>query len=111
MKSLILALSLAAAALACGCADEGQTVNHPFKKKTAPAAAADPSKANYFEMKKDGQTYVFSRVESMNAFREGKPPAKTKTETLDGRAVVFEDRGFSDYNRLVAEYKKAHNVP
>src|SRR3712207_7636202 len=39
---------LVAISLAGGCASEGQTMNHPFKKKSAPAAAADPSKANYF---------------------------------------------------------------
>ena len=103
-----------AAALFCGCSEDGnggQKINHPFKKTTPGSATpADPSKANYFEFKKDGQTHVFSRIDSMNAFREGKSPPKTRTQTLDGKTVVFEDRGFTDYNRLVAEYKKAHNV-
>jgi hypothetical protein len=103
---------LVAAALLGGCAGEGsgQTMNHPFRKKSAAVAPADPGKANYFEMKKDGRTYVFSRMESMNGFREGKAPAKTSTQAFDGKTVVFENRGFTDYNRLVAEYKKAHNI-
>src|SRR3712207_4032546 len=111
MKRLTLSMALLAAALTCGCAGEGQTMNHPFKKKPAAGAATDPSKANYFEMKKEGRTYVFSRIDSLNAFREGGSLGKTRTEQLDGKEVVFENRGFSDYNRLVAEYKKAHNVP
>ena len=113
MNRTILAVTLlAAAATLAGCADEGtgQTLNNPFQKKTASANPTDPSQANYFEMKKDGLTYVFSKIGSMNGFREGRAPAKTSTQTLDGKTVVFEDRGFTDYNRLVAEYKKAHNV-
>ena len=114
MNRTLLALALAvASATFAGCADEGtgQTMNHPFKKKSAAVAPTDPSQANYFEMKKDGRTYVFSKIDSMDAFREGKAPAKTSTQELDGKTVVFENRGFTDYNRLVAEYKKAHNVP
>jgi hypothetical protein len=115
MNRALLAIVLAVAAASfAGCADEGtgQTMNHPFKKKSASTAApTDPSQANYFEYKKDGRTYVFSKIDSMNAFREGKTPAKTSTQDLDGKPVVFENRGFTDYNRLVAEYKKAHNVP
>ena len=106
--------ALLAAALLCGCSEDGnggQKMNHPFKKTTpASATANDPSKANYFEMKKDGVTFVFSRIESMNAFREGKTPARTSRQALDGKTVVFENRGFTDHNRLIAEYKKAHNV-
>ena len=112
MSRLMLITTLFVAALAWGCSENGQTMNHPFKKKPAASSAAtDPSKANYFEMKKEGRTYVFSRIESMNAFREGRLRAKTSTQDLDGKTVVFENRGFADYNRLVAEYKKAHNVP
>ena len=113
MNRLTAALAvLLAAALLGGCAEDGsgQKMNHPFKKKSASAAPTDPSKANYFEMKKEGRTYVFSRIDAMNAFRDGRPPAKTSTQEFEGKTVVFENRGFTDYNRLVAEYKKAHNI-
>ena len=114
MKRLALALTTASLALAltglAGCTSEGQTVNSPFQKKAAGSATKAPTDANYFEMKKEGRTYVFSRIDSMNAFRENGSTGKTKTEQLDGKSVVFEDRGYTDYNRLVAEYKKAHNI-
>src|SRR5436190_11203799 len=102
-----LAAALTAGAL-CGCSEDesGQKINSPFKKTSATAAPTDPAHANYFEMKKDGRTYVFSKVESLNAFRQGRLPASTNTQQLGGKTVVFEDRGYTDYNRLVAEYKK-----
>ena len=105
-----LALALALAVSSPGCTSEGQTVNSPFAKKPAGSAAKSPTEANYFEMKKEGKTYVFSKIDSMNAFREGGAAGKTRTEQLDGKTVVFEDRSYMDYNRLVAEYKRAHNI-
>jgi hypothetical protein len=105
----LTAAAVTLAALACGCSGggNGPKMNNPFAKQPANAPSG---KADYFEMKKDGRTYVFSRVESMNAFREGNPPPRTTTQQLGGRTVVFEDRGYTDANRLAAEYKKAHNV-
>lgn len=107
----VVAAALVAGALS-GCSEDegGQKINPPFKKTSAAVAATDPKHANYFEMKKDGKTYVFSKVESMNAFREGKLPPDTRMQQLGGKTVVFEDRNYTDYNRLVAEYKKSHNV-
>ena len=107
--AITAAATVALAALACGCTEDGggQKLNNPFEKKGASASPATP---DYFEMKKDGKTYVFSRVQSMNAFRDGQPPARTETQQLGDRTVVFEDRGYTGYNRLVAEYKKAHNL-
>jgi hypothetical protein len=104
----------AGALVLAGCSEDGSgpKVNHPFKKVEATTASAkSPAEANYFETRKDGKTYVFSRVASVNAFREGRAPADTTTQQLDGKTVVFENRNYTDYNRLVAEYKKAHNVP
>jgi hypothetical protein len=99
------AAAVTLAVLASGC---GQKFNSPFQKKPA---ATSSGKADYFEMKKDGTTYVFSRVESMNTFRDsGAAPRGAETQQLGGKTVVFENRSYNDYNRLVAEYKKAHNV-
>ena len=105
-----LVTALAAGAV-CGCSEDSPKINSPFKKvEPAGSTAKTPAEANYFEVKKDGATYVFSRVESMNAFRNGRAPAGATTQQLDGKTVVFENRNYTDYNRLVAEYKKAHNV-
>ena len=104
------AIPLTAAALLAGCS-ENTPFNSPFEKaQPASAVAKKPSDANYFEMRKEGKVYVFSDIKTMNAFREGKAPASSKSQTLEGKQVVFEDRGYTDYNRLVGEYKKAHNV-
>ena len=105
-----LTAALAAGGL-CGCSEDSPKVNNPFKKvEPAGQTAKTPAEANYFEVKKDGVTYVFSRVESTNAFRNGRAPAGATTQQLDGKTVAFENRNYTDYNRLVAEYKKAHNV-
>jgi hypothetical protein len=116
MKRLALALTatvaLAAAGLVAGCTEDGngQKINNPFEKKSASTPAKTPDQANYFEMKQDGRTYVFSKLSTMNAFRDGKTSGHTKSEELDGKTVVFEDLNYTDYNRLVNEYKKAHNI-
>ena len=105
-----LAIPLAAVALLAGCSEQ-TPFNSPFKEQQpATAIAKKPSDANYFEMRKEGKVYVFSNINSMNAFREGKAPGSMKAQTLEGKAVAFEYRGFTDYNRLVGEYKKAHNI-
>jgi hypothetical protein len=116
MKRLALALTvtvvLAALGFVAGCTEDGngQKLNSPFEKKSASAPAKTPDQANYFEMKQDGRTYVFSKLSTMNAFREGKTVGQTQSEVLEGKTVVFENRNYTDYNRLVNEYKKAHNI-
>lgn len=108
--TLAAAATFAACALAGGCAENGSRAGAGKASGGNSAAAAPASKANYFEMKKGGKTYVFSRVDSMNAFREGRGGVKTSTEQLGGKVVVVENRSYTDYNRLVGEYKKAHSI-
>jgi hypothetical protein len=110
--ALTVTVALAAVIFVAGCTEDGngQKLNNPFEKKSASTPAKTPDQANYFEMKQDGRTYVFSELSTMNAFREGKTTGKTRTENLDGKTVVFEDVNYTDYNRLVNEFKKAHNI-
>jgi hypothetical protein len=118
MKRVILAAALAAApavALVGGCEDSGSSsmkMNTPWKK-TAPAAT--PTKANYFEAKRNGKTYVLGSADSLKAFNEGKEANLTLKEMPafgpKGATVVFEETSFTETNRLVAEYKKNHNLP
>jgi hypothetical protein len=109
-RTALSAFALSAALLA-GCS-ESEQFNGPFEKvQPATAIAKKPSDANYFEMRKEGKVYVFSDISSMNSFRESsKMPGAAKSQQLDGKTVVFQDRGYTDYNRLVGEYKKAHNI-
>jgi hypothetical protein len=119
MKRLVLIAALAAAPAAAGllggCEEGGSSsmkMNTPWKK-TAPAAA--PAKANYFEAKKNGKTYVLSRPDSLMALNEGKESSLALKEMPafgpKGGTVVFENSSYTDSNRLVAEYKKNHNLP
>lgn len=119
MKRLVLIAALAAAPAASmmfgGCEEGGSSskMNNPFKKST-PASAA-PAKANYFEVKKNGKTYVLSSPESLKALNEGKESSLVLKEMPafgpKGGTVVFETSNYTDSNRLMAEYKKNHNLP
>jgi hypothetical protein len=119
MKRLVLIAAIVAAApvmsLVGGCEEGGSSpkMNNPFKK-TAPAAAA-PAKANYFEVKKNGKTYVLGSADSLKAFNEGNESSLALKEMPafgpKGGTVVFESTNYTDSNRLVAEYKKNHNLP
>jgi hypothetical protein len=120
MKRLVLVAALAAAPLAAtamlgGCEEGGssQKMNNPFKK--AALAAAAPAKANYFEVKKNGKSYVLASPDSLKALNEGRESSLPLKEMPGfgpkGGTVVFENSGYNDSNRLVTEYKKNHNLP
>src|SRR5262245_18645431 len=97
MKRLVLIAAIVAAApavsLVAGCEEGGSSakINNPFKK-AAPAAAA-PAKANYFEVKKNGKTYVLASPDSLKALNEGKESSLTLKEMPNfgpkGGTVVF----------------------
>jgi hypothetical protein len=108
MKRIVLALSLATfAAAAAGCSENGPKMNSPFKKKDA---STSPAKANYFELRKEGKTYVLGSPDSLKRFNGGQIPAVRAVDDLGGKTVYFESRGMTEFNRLVADYKKQHNL-
>jgi hypothetical protein len=96
MKRLIVAAVLGMAVV--GCAGKGGS--EPVK-----ASAAAPTKANYFEMTKDGRTYVFGSVQAMQKFATTGDAGKTVDEYYKGRVVTFEA---SEAVRLKGEYEKQH---
>ena len=110
MKRLVLLAAMAA--FVPGCADDGgmQKMNSPFKKKQP---GSTPAKANYFEVKKQGTTYVLGSPESLKALNKG---GSVKLKQMPnygpkGETVAFENTSFTEHNRLVAEYRKSKNLP
>jgi hypothetical protein len=118
MKRFVMSCTAAAAAalglmLIGGCEGkgEGPKMNNPFAgKSAAPAAAKTPAQADYFEMRQDGKTYVLGSNASREAFMNGQMPPLKETTFDNGKTVYVENSGFNDYNRLVAEYKKAKGL-
>ncbi len=110
MKRFVL---LAAVAAACvpGCADDaGTPMNNPFGKKKPAAASTAP---NYFEVKKGGKTYVLASQASLQAFNKGGSVSFKEMPNYGpkGETVAFENSGFTESNRLIAEYRKSHSLP
>ena len=108
MKRVILLAALAA--FVPGCADGGQSINSPFSKVDP---SKKPKKADYFEVKKKGATYVLSSPDSLKKLNAGQN-VNLKTMTgygPKGETVAFENNGYTDLNRLIAEYRKSHNLP
>jgi hypothetical protein len=93
--------------LVTGC--ESMGMNDPFKKKPN-AAAKSPDQADYFEIKKDGQTWILGSNSSRDALMNGTPPAAKATPFDNGKTVMVENTDYNQYNRLVAEYKKAKGL-
>ncbi len=104
MRRIVLAIALTAAA---GCGSGGMKMNNPFQK--APAAAAS---ADYFEVRREGKTYVLGSADSLQKFNEGSsvPCIEAPALAVKGKPVLVENSSFTGYNRLVEEYKKAHNI-
>lgn len=96
MKRLFVAAVLGMAVV--GCAGKGGS--EPVK-----ASTAAPSSANYFEMTRDGRTYVFGSVKSMGEFARTGNAGKTVDEYYKGRVVTFEA---AEATRLKGEYEKQH---
>jgi hypothetical protein len=84
-------------------------MNDPFKKKPAPAALS-PAEANYFELKKDGQTYILGSTASREAFMAGNMPVLKETRFDNGKTAMVENSAYAGYNWLVAEYKKSKGL-
>jgi hypothetical protein len=116
MKRFAMACAAAAAGLALvgGCeGGSGPKMNDPFASKAAMTAAAPaktPAQADYFEVKKDGKTYVLGSNASREAFNNGQMPAFKETAFDNGKSALVENSNYTDYNRLVAEYKKAKGL-
>lgn len=107
MKRYAILFSAAALCLG-GCSNEGggPSINNPFAKKSASAAA----KADYFELRKDGKTYIVGSNDSRMAVMSGKMPKFKETAFDNGKSVYIESGSYASYNRLVADYKKAKGL-
>ena len=111
MNRIATSAAVAALGLIVGMGCEGQKVNNPFEGKSAkPAAAMTPDQANYFELKQDGKTYVLGSNASREAFMNGQMPPIKETTLDNGKTIYVENSNYTDYNRLVGEYKKAKGL-
>ena len=106
MKRIVLAYAAAAAlgVAAVGCS-ENEQMNDPFSKELT---KKEP-KAEYFEVRREGKTYVLGSPESLKAFNNGDMP-KTKPVQMGDKTVYVESSGYTTHNRLVADYKKQHSI-
>ncbi len=86
MKRFALAITVG---LLAGCAGQ------PSHSATA---------ADYFETKYNGQTYVFSNLETMKTFAKTKKLDSQEVAYFKSQPVYFEANG--DEARLMAEYAK-----
>ena len=103
-----ITLTCVSLALLAGCTN-GSKFNPPFEKKSA-GVAKSPDQADYFELKKDGTTYILGSTASREAFNNGNPP-QLKLATFDnGKTAMIENSSYNGYNRLVTEYKKAKGL-
>jgi hypothetical protein len=78
--------------------------------RTVGDVLADAERADYFELKKDGKIYILGSSASREAFNNGQMPPLNQTTFDNGKAAFVEDSNYNDYNRLVAEYKKAKGL-
>jgi hypothetical protein len=122
MKRILIAIAAVAALIGCQ-NDEPKKpaasaqVSTPSAAQSssdsakAAAASAKPASAKeYYEVTKNGKTYVFGKLDSVLAFRaSGTLPADTIEKPSfgpNGETVVFETGGLE--SGLMAEYQKAH---
>ena len=93
-------------AFVAGCTDN--QLYGPFEQQEP---AAEPAEQDYFGYKKGDTTYVFSSAESRDLFvRDGILPNRVRRRELGGRTVVFENRSYTDYQRLMRQYRQAHKL-
>ena len=105
---------LSATILFCGCSQDEQS--KPAPKPVAVTSAAKPAEAKaapklYFEMSKDGRTYVFGNVASMQKVSQGELLANLVVMEGFGPAgetVAFESDGAGLETRLMEDYTKQH---
>lgn len=71
-----------------------------------PATPAGPAKADYFEVNKNGQVYVFSDVKTMQSFIKTGESGPTVSDYFGSKIVSFQATG--DQSRLMKEYEKQH---
>jgi hypothetical protein len=120
MKRLALPL-VAVAALALGC-QENQNSSSAQNTKPTPTPSAQtagsaakptaaPSAKEYYEVTKNGKTYVFSNLDATLNFRStGALPAEMSEKPNfgpKGETVVFQTSNNLE-PALIAEYQKAH---
>ena len=74
--------------------------------KSAATLPPGPAKADYFEVNKNGQTYVFNDVKVLQNFMKSGNSGPTVTDYYGSKLVSFQATG--DERRLVAEYEKQH---
>jgi hypothetical protein len=102
------------AGLIVGCQQDQQPAQQPAPAPTAVAPAPTTPKATsklYFEMTKDGRTYVFGHLATMQKVNAGE-----KVDSLvvkegfgpAGETVVFESDGSGLEKRLTEDYQKQH---
>jgi len=76
------------------------------KPSTATLAPAGPAKADYFEVNKGGQMYVFGNVGAMQEFLKNGNSGPTVSEYYGSKLVSFQATG--EQTRLMTEYEKQH---
>ena len=107
MKRIVLAMALAGIVPVVGCSssdsDSGMKMNNPFVK-----AKPSSKTPEYFEIPKDGKTYVFGSTKSMQAFFADSKVSTRMVSEVPG--VMFEDSSYTDFNRLIETYKKNHGM-
>jgi len=111
MTRFAMALSLAAACAvgAGGCSNGeggGMKMNNPMAKVEKSSAG----KADYFEVRKEGKTYVLGSEQSLKAFNEGQMPKAKEMTFENGKTVYVENSSYTDLNRLAGEYKKSKGL-
>jgi hypothetical protein len=109
MARIMVACAIAGAVVlgAAGCSQNGQKINSPLAKVDS---TKSPKKPEYFEVRREGKVYVLGNPDSLKAFNEGRTPRVKPVADLGGKTVYVENRNYTDHNRLVADYKKQHNL-
>ena len=93
------------AATGCSKSGSGQKMNSPFAKVDSTKA---PKKAEYFEVRREGKTYVLGSPDSLKQFNEGKIPNVKEVPNLGGKTVYIENKNYTSCNKLIEDYKKQH---
>ena len=123
MKRSLIAIAAVAALVGCqndepkkpaaSASAQMNTSNAAQSSDSAKAAASNAKPASakeYYEVTKNGKTYVFGKLDSVLAFRaSGALPTDTVEQPAfgpNGETVVFETGGLEP--ALMAEYQKSH---
>ena len=105
---------LSAMIMFCGCSQDEQAKPAP---KAAAVTTAKPAEAkaaaskSYYEMNKDGRTYVFGNIPSMQRISRGEQVANLVVKEgygPNGETVAFESDGAGLETRLMEDYTKQH---